>query len=108
MSQRPAWLQLWVCTCCPKAATAHWKAEIMSVALLARDLALDKSVDISEFVQLRRDIHQHPELAFEEHRTSELVAQSLSRWGYQVTRGLGETGVVGQLRKGNGTKKLGL
>lgn len=80
----------------------------MSAALLARDLALDKSVDISEFVQLRRDIHQHPELAFEEHRTSELVAQSLSRWGYQVTRGLGGTGVVGQLRKGNGTKKLGL
>lgn len=80
----------------------------MPAALLARDLALDKSVDISEFVQLRRDIHQHPELAFEEHRTSELVAQSLSRWGYQVTRGLGGTGVVGQLRKGNGTKKLGL
>jgi hippurate hydrolase len=64
--------------------------------------------DLSEFVQLRRDIHQHPELAFEEHRTSELVAQCLTRWGYSVTRGLGGTGVVGQLRKGGGTKQLGL
>ena len=64
--------------------------------------------DVSEFVRLRRDIHQHPELAFDEHRTSELVAQSLSRWGYAVTRGLGGTGVVGQLRKGQGHKRLGL
>ena len=61
-----------------------------------------------EFVQLRRDLHQHPELAFAEHRTSEVVAQCLSRWGYQVTRGLGGTGVVGQLRRGNGSKQLGL
>ncbi len=64
--------------------------------------------EVQEFVDLRRDIHQHPELAFEEHRTSELVAQSLSRWGYTVTRGLGGTGVVGQLRKGSGSKRLGL
>ena len=64
--------------------------------------------DLAEFVQLRRDIHRHPELAFEEHRTSEIVAQSLSRWGYQVTRGLGGTGVVGQLQRGNGGKRLGL
>ncbi len=64
--------------------------------------------EVLDFIQLRRDIHQHPELAFQEHRTSDLVAQSLSDWGYQVTRGLGGTGVVGQLRKGQGSKKLGL
>jgi hippurate hydrolase len=64
--------------------------------------------DVSEFVQLRRDIHRHPELAFEEHRTSELVAQYLTRWGYQVTRGLGGTGLVGQLKLGSGKKRLGL
>lgn len=82
----------------------------MSAPVLERDLGTEMEVamDVSEFVQLRRDIHRHPELAFEEHRTSEIVAQSLSRWGYQVTRGLGGTGVVGQLRKGNGSKRLGL
>jgi hippurate hydrolase len=82
----------------------------MSAPVLERDLntEMEVAMDVSEFVKLRRDIHQHPELAFEEHRTSEIVAQSLSRWGYQVTRGLGGTGVVGQLRKGNGSKRLGL
>ena len=74
----------------------------MSSALLEPDRVVDAANDMAEFVQLRRDIHQHPELAYQEHRTSELVAQSLSRWGYQVTRGLGGTGVVGQLRKGQG------
>ena len=80
----------------------------MSSALLEPDRVVDAANDMAEFVQLRRDIHQHPELAYQEHRTSELVAQSLSRWGYQVTRGLGGTGVVGQLRKGQGPKRLGL
>ncbi len=70
--------------------------------------AVAQALDVAEFVQLRRDIHQHPELAFDEHRTSELVAQCLSRWGYKVTRGLGGTGVVGQLRKGTGSKRVGL
>lgn len=69
---------------------------------------MQDQLDVSDFIQLRRDIHQHPELAFQEHRTSDLVAQSLSQWGYEVTRGLGGTGVVGQLRKGKGTKTIGL
>ena len=62
----------------------------------------------AEFVAIRRDIHRHPELGFEEHRTSELVAESLARWGYAVERKLGGTGVVGQLRKGSRRKTLGL
>jgi hippurate hydrolase len=57
---------------------------------------------------LRRDIHRHPELGFEEHRTSDLVADKLHAWGYAVTRGLGGTGVVGQLVRGTGAKRLGL
>jgi hippurate hydrolase len=61
-----------------------------------------------EFIKLRRDIHQHPELAFKELRTSELVAQRLKQWGYSVTTGLGGTGIVGQLVRGNGSKKLGI
>ena len=63
---------------------------------------------VGEFIQLRRDIHRHPELAFEEHRTSDLVAAKLQSWGYQVHRGLGGTGVVGTLQRGNSTRKLGI
>ena len=61
-----------------------------------------------EFVGLRRDIHRHPELAFNEHRTSALVADKLQSWGYAVERGLGGTGVVGQLVRGEGQRQLGL
>jgi len=63
---------------------------------------------IGEFIRIRRDIHAHPELAFEEHRTSKLVAQKLRDWGYEVTTGLGSTGVVGTLRRGQGGKSLGI
>jgi hippurate hydrolase len=51
-----------------------------------------------EFIALRRDIHAHPELAFQENRTSDLVAERLAAWGIEVHRGLGKTGVVGVLR----------
>jgi len=61
-----------------------------------------------EFIRLRRDIHQHPELAFEEHRTAALVADKLEAWGYAVERGVGGTGVVGRLVRGTGTRKLGI
>ena len=61
-----------------------------------------------EFIRLRRDIHRHPELAFDEHRTSELVAGKLRQWGYEVEQGIGGTGVVGRLVRGNGTRRLGL
>jgi hippurate hydrolase len=63
---------------------------------------------VGEFIQLRRDIHRHPELAFEEHRTSDLVAAKLQSWGYQVHRGLGGTGVVGTLKRGGSERKLGI
>jgi len=61
-----------------------------------------------EFIGLRQEIHQHPELGYQEFRTSDLVAERLESWGYQVTRGLGGTGVVGRLTRGNGEKRLGL
>jgi hippurate hydrolase len=63
---------------------------------------------VGEFIKLRRDIHRHPELAFEEHRTSDLVAAKLESWGYAVHRGLGGTGVVGTLTRGQGQLRLGL
>src|SRR6476661_2695379 len=61
-----------------------------------------------EFIRLRRDIHRHPELAFEEHRTAALVAGKLEDWGYEVERGIGGTGVVGRLVRGDGRRRLGL
>lgn len=61
-----------------------------------------------ELRALRHDIHAHPELGFEEHRTAELVASLLRQWGYEVHTGIGRTGVVGVLRRGRGTARLGL
>lgn len=61
-----------------------------------------------EFIGLRRDIHRHPELAFQEHRTAALVADKLEGWGYKVHRGIGGTGVVGTLVRGRGTGRLGI
>ncbi len=55
-----------------------------------------------EMIHLRRDIHAHPELAYQEERTAGLVAECLERWGVEVDRGLGKTGVVGTLSKGSG------
>jgi hippurate hydrolase len=63
---------------------------------------------LEEFVSLRRDLHRHPELAFNEKRTSALVAERLTASGYEVSEGFGGTGVVGVLRKGNGSKRLAL
>jgi len=63
---------------------------------------------VEEFIGLRRDIHQNPELAYEEHRTSALVAERLRQWGYSVTTGLGGTGVVGQMVRGIGGARIGL
>jgi hippurate hydrolase len=61
-----------------------------------------------EIQSLRRSIHAHPELRYEETRTAELVAQSLEKWGLRVQRGLGKTGVVGVLQRGSGTRSIGL
>ncbi|MGF6936466.1 hippurate hydrolase [Paraburkholderia sp. UCT70] len=61
-----------------------------------------------EMIALRRSIHAHPELAYEEFATGDLVADRLREWGYSVHRGLGQTGVVGQLKLGHGTRRLGL
>lgn len=61
-----------------------------------------------EMVALRRQIHAQPELGFEEFATSALVAARLEQWGYKVERGLGKTGVVGQLRCGSGKRSIGL
>ena len=58
--------------------------------------------------QIRRDIHAHPELCYEEQRTSDVVAQKLTDWGIPVLRGMGITGVVGVIKNGSGTRAIGL
>ena len=57
---------------------------------------------------IRRDIHAHPELSFEELRTSDVVAAKLTEWGIEVHRGLGKTGVVGILKNGTSDRAIGL
>lgn len=59
-------------------------------------------------IELRRDLHANPELGFEEHRTSDIVARLMQEAGLTVHRGLGGTGVVATLQKGNGTRRIAL
>jgi hippurate hydrolase len=69
---------------------------------------VDSFADVSRFVALRRDIHMHPELGFEEHRTARIVAELLHEWGIEVHTGIAGTGVVGVLRNGSGKRSIGL
>ena len=70
------------------------------------DLLASEQADLTA---IRRDIHRHPETAFEEQRTSQIVADKLQSWGIEIHRGLATTGIVGTL-KGNrqGQKTIGL
>jgi amidohydrolase len=66
------------------------------------------SARLEDLIQLRRDLHAHPELGFEEIRTGRIVADRLLKLGLDVQVGLGKTGVVGTLRAGDGTRRVGL
>ncbi|MFP2507304.1 M20 aminoacylase family protein [Buttiauxella gaviniae] len=61
-----------------------------------------------EMIAIRHYLHANPELSLEEFKTSDLVAKQLESWGYKVTRGIGTTGVVGSLKKGDSNKSIGL
>ena len=61
-----------------------------------------------EMQKWRRDIHAHPEIAFEEHRTAKIVAEKLESFGLEVETGIAGTGVVGTLKKGTGNRSIGL
>ncbi|HVL56574.1 MAG TPA: M20 aminoacylase family protein [Burkholderiaceae bacterium] len=62
----------------------------------------------NELTAWRQDLHAHPETAFEEVRTSQVVAERLESFGIEVHRGIGRTGVVGVLRAGSGQRAIGL
>ncbi|AKJ27680.1 M20 aminoacylase family protein [Caldimonas brevitalea] len=57
---------------------------------------------------LRRDLHAHPELCFEEQRTSDVIARALNDWGIPVHRGLAKTGLVGVVKHGDSPRAIGL
>lgn len=61
-----------------------------------------------DFIALRHRLHTAPELAYNEHQTSALVAQYLRAWGYEVVTGVGKTGVVGTLKLGSGNRTVGI
>lgn len=63
---------------------------------------------MEHLVALRRDLHAHPELGFQEQRTSDIVANFLQQQGLEVHRGIGKTGVVGILKKGSSERMIGL
>ena len=62
----------------------------------------------AEIQAVRRDIHAHPELCFEEKRTADVIAAKLAEWGIPVHRGLGGTGVVGIVKNGTSVRAVGL
>jgi len=64
--------------------------------------------DAAAITTIRRDIHAHPELCFQEQRTSDVIAQALTDWGIPVHRGLGKTGVVGVIKHGRSDRAVGL
>ena len=64
--------------------------------------------DAAAITTLRRDIHAHPELCFQEQRTSDVIAKALTDWGIPVHRGLGKTGVVGIIQNGTSNRAVGL
>ncbi|GAP34828.1 M20 aminoacylase family protein [Piscinibacter sakaiensis] len=64
--------------------------------------------DAAAIASVRRDLHAHPELCFEERRTADVIAGKLSEWGIPIHRGLGTTGVVGVIRNGSSNRAVGL
>ncbi|HEX6958682.1 MAG TPA: M20 aminoacylase family protein [Ferrovibrio sp.] len=76
---------------------------------MTQDLLRNLQADRAELTAIRHDIHRHPETAFEENRTADIVAAKLSEWGIAVHRGLGKTGVVGTLEGSRpGQRAIGL
>jgi len=64
--------------------------------------------DTAAITALRRDIHAHPELCFQEQRTADVIAKALTDWGIPIHRGLGTTGVVGIVKNGTSDRAVGL
>ena len=66
------------------------------------------TTEAASIIAVRRDIHAHPELCFQEQRTADVVAGKLTEWGIEVHRGMGTTGVVGVIKNGSSKRSIGL
>ena len=64
--------------------------------------------DMAAITTIRRDIHAHPELCFQEERTADVIAKALTEWGIPIHRGLGKTGVIGIVKNGSSSRAVGL
>ena len=62
----------------------------------------------ASIVAIRKDIHAHPELCFQEQRTADVVAAKLTEWGIPIHRGMGTTGVVGIIKGSDSGRAIGL
>jgi amidohydrolase len=88
---------------CPVVAPTSDQSEVAQVSILDQ---LARYQD--ELTAIRRDLHANPELGFETHRTASAVEKNLSQYGIEVHTGIGGTGVVGVLKKGNSARTIGL
>lgn len=67
----------------------------------------DFSAFLPELINIRHQLHAMPEIGLSEFKTSEFIAQHLQKWGFEVTRGLGQTGIVGTLKRGDSNRSIG-
>ncbi|SCB25650.1 M20 aminoacylase family protein [Rhizobium hainanense] len=81
---------------------------IIKTASITDPIETGIALYLDEIIALRHDLHQYPELAFQEHRTAKKVASLLAEWGYEVATGIAGTGVVATLRRGNGNRSIGI
>ncbi len=74
----------------------------LSVPAQADDLRDDLAQDMPDLIALYQDLHAHPELSFQEHKTAAKLAERARALGFEVTEGVGKTGVVAVMRNGEG------
>ena len=82
--------------------TALTLALAAAAPVQANDLRTDLQADMPDLMELYRDLHANPELSFEEHRTARILAERMRKLGFEVTEGVGQTGVVSVMRNGDG------
>eukprot|EP00494_Astrolonche_serrata_P028692 UN28959 len=68
---------------------------------------IDPSLE-ADMIEWRHQLHRYPEFGFEEFRTSDFIAEKLEAMGIEVTRNIGQTGLLGILKMGSSSRSIGL